>query len=190
MTHFDQYLRNLVALPSNERDLLLQISKLKTFAKEQIIVQANERFDQEVFIEKGVVKAFIVDEEGNNKSTGFFEEGSFMSMASLRNHQGKSLHNYQALGTVHLMTFEAPRLRTFFSRNKQLSKIGANIKEQEMKRMAERDKCLLQVTAIDKYAAFQKCYPTIERFISQKHIASYLGITPVSLSRVKAKLKS
>ena len=153
-----------------------------------MITRSNEWFKKEVFIEKGIVRGFIVDEDGNEKSTAFFEEGNFMSTSSLRNNQGRSIHNYQSLSSVHLLVFDVTPLREFFSQNKLLSRIGASIKEKEVLRMSERDKCLLQVTAKDKYVEFLKCYPTIERYISQKHIASYLGITPVSLSRVKARL--
>ena len=189
MTKFDRYINNLVQLSSSDWEMLNSLSTSIVLSKEQMIAQSNEWFKKEVFIEKGVVRGFIVDEEGNEKSTAFFEEGNFMSTSSLRNNQGRSIHSYQSLGSVHLLVFDAKPLKEFFSRNKLVSEIGAKIKENEVLRMSERDKCLLQVTAKDRYAEFLKCYPTIERYISQKHIASYLGITPVSLSRVKARLK-
>ena len=177
-------------LSSSNWQTLNGLSTSVLLSKEQLITRSNEWFKKEVFVEKGVVRGFIVDDEGNDKSTAFFEEGNFMSTSSLRNDQGKSIHNYQSLGVVKLLVFDVKPLREFFSKNKLLSKIGAKIKEEEIVRMSERDRCLLQVTAKDKYAAFLKCYPTIERHISQKHIASYLGITPVSLSRVRAQLNS
>lgn len=191
MNNFEYYINQYAEISSSDWEILNSISTSLVLSKEQMIIRSNERFQKEIFIEKGVVRGFIVDEDGNEKSTSFFEEGDFMSTNTLRNNSdGKSIHNYQALNSVHLIVFEAKQLRQFFSRNKLLSNIGATIKEREILRISDRDKCLLQVTAKDKYALFSKCYPTIERYISQKHIASYLGITPVSLSRIKANSNS
>lgn len=156
--------------------------------KDEIIFRKGKRSDKEVFLENGIVRGFITDEEGNEKSTSFFEEGEFMSTCSLRTQQGVSIYNYQALCRTKLLVFDSKKLKDLLSETKKLSEIGKAIKERELTRLMNRDDCLMQVKAVDKYRKFSTFYPDLERQISQRYIASYLGITPVSLSRLKKSM--
>ncbi|KQC00837.1 Crp/Fnr family transcriptional regulator [Pedobacter sp. Hv1] len=153
--------------------------------KDQIIFRKGESVNKEVFLIDGIVRGFMIDEDGNEKSTSFFEEGEFMSTQALRTKKGVSLYNYQALCRTKLLVFDSRQLKDLLSEKKKLSQIGKAIKERELTRLMNRDDCLMQVKAVDKYLKFIAFYPNLERQISQRYIASYLGITPVSLSRLK-----
>ena len=52
-----------------------------------------------------------------------------------------------------------------------------------------RESCFLMETATKRYLSFRKSYSELEKRVSQAHIASYLGITPVSLSRIRKSIK-
>lgn len=156
--------------------------------KDEIIFREGDKTDTEIFIESGVIRGFIVDEAGNEKSTSFFEEGGFMSTLSLRTQSSLSAYNYQALCRTKLLVFNSKQLKDLLSKTKKLSEIGKAIKERELTRLINRDDCLMQIKAIDKYQKFIKFYPNLEKQVSQHHIASYLGITPVSLSRLKKSM--
>lgn len=156
--------------------------------KDEIIFRKGDHNNKEVFLENGIVRGFITDEEGNEKSTSFFEEGEFMSTQSLRTQKGVSIYNYQALCRTKLWVFDSKQLKDLLSETKKLAEIGKAIKERELTRLMNRDECLMQVKAFDKYQKFIAFYPNLERQISQRYIASYLGITPVSLSRLKKSM--
>ena len=184
---FKHYTSQFGHISPQEWSQLINIATPVTLKKEALITQSDERFNKEVFIEKGIIRGFIIDEAGNEKSTSFFIAGGFMGTTSFRNNNGRSLYNYQSLCHSELLYFNAAEIRHFFSKNKVLTQIGKDIKEREIQRIRERDSCLLQTSAKDKYQTFISHYPNLESFISQKHIASYLGITPVSLSRIKSR---
>lgn len=188
MRNLQSYLIQIHPISPTDWQVFTDIAQPRSLKKETLIIRENERFDQEIFIEKGVVRAFIIDEEGNEKSTAFFQEGEFMSTTAFRNKAGFSLYNYQTLCESQLVFFDSLTLKAYFSKHKDLIQLGKQLKEKEIARISSRDKCLLQVKAKDKYLEFLKCYPEIERYISQKYIASYLGITPVSLSRIKSNI--
>jgi CRP-like cAMP-binding protein len=189
MDTFKQYISQDHSMTAEDWLVLDNMSTPTRLKKEEHLVQRNAVFEQEVFIEKGIMRAYVLDDEGNEKSVAFFTEGAFMSIASLRTKNGRSLYHYQAMCDTEVLLFPSKALQAFFSNKPYLSHIGSAIKAKEMERLSNRDLCLLQVKAKDKYLNFLKSYPNIELHISQKHIASYLGITPVSLSRVKASLK-
>ena len=111
-----------------------------------------------------------------------------MSTHSLRTTKGVSIYSYQALCNTKLLVFDSRQLKELLSETKKLSQIGKVIKEKELTRLMNREDCLMQVKAVDKYQKFITYYPNLERQISQRYIASYLGITPVSLSRLKKSM--
>ncbi|GLR18228.1 Crp/Fnr family transcriptional regulator [Portibacter lacus] len=189
MEKFKEYINPFDKMIPEEWDIIKTMAELKVLKKEDSLIQQNAFFEKEVFIEKGIIRAYIIDDDGNEKSIAFYEEGKFMSTSTLRTLNGRSLHHYQAMCKTELILFNSNELKSFFSNNNFLSEIGKTIKEGEIKRQNNRDNCLLQVKGRDKYLNFIKHYPNIELHISQKHIASYLGITPISLSRIKSNLR-
>lgn len=181
-------MKMLTSIFTDEISSITNIGTTIHLKRDEIIFRAGDKTNEEIFIENGVIRGFIVDEAGNEKSTSFFEEGEFMSTLSFRNKSGVSVYNYQALCHTKLLVFDSNQLKELLSKTKQLTEIGKAIKERELNRLINRDDCLMQVKAIDKYRKFIKFYPNLERQVSQHYIASYLGITPVSLSRLKKSM--
>ncbi len=186
MKKIKNHISSINTIYSEEWEKIMNMGKERRLKKEENLVQQDSIFNKEVFIKEGIMRAYILDDDGNEKSIAFFQEGEFMSTSTLRTKNGRSIHHYQAMCKTNLLLFEPKELRTFLSKNNALSAIGKAIKENEIERINNRDKCLLQVKARNKYLSFLKYYPNLEMYISQKHIASYLGITPVSLSRIKS----
>lgn len=178
----------LSSINEEEWSSLTNIGTAIHLKKDEIIFSKGDRSNKEFFLESGIVRGFLVDEAGNEKSTAFFEEGEFMSMQSLRTQKGLSIYNYQALCRTKLWVFDSKQLKDLLSETQKLVEIGKAVKERELTRLMNRDDCLMQVKAVDKYQKFINFYPNLERQISQRCIASYLGITPVSLSRIKKSM--
>ncbi len=188
MKNLRKYIDSISPLAETEWTTIVDLALTVHLKKGELLVQEGERYNREVFIESGIMRGFIIDEEGNEKSTAFFQEGEFMSTNTFRTQNGISAYSYQALCEITLLLFDADRLKKVLSETKKLSGIGKAIKEKELSRLSNRDICLMQVKASDKYLKFTRFYPRIESLVSQRYIASYLGITPVSLSRIKKML--
>jgi CRP-like cAMP-binding protein len=181
---------SLKAIDQNEWSAIIADAVGLRLKKGALIFRKGDRCDKEVFLEEGIVRGFLIDEDGNEKSTAFFQQGEFVSMLALRTQNGLSLYNYEALTPVKLLLFDSKLLKRSLSESKKRIALGKEIKERESRRLLDRDDCLLQVKAADKYRKFVGYYPSLESRISQRYIASYLGITPVSLSRVKKSLNT
>ena len=181
-------MNSLIALSEKEWSSIIYIATTTYLKKDELIFRKGERCDQEVFLLNGIIRGFIIDEEGNEKSTAFFQEGEFLSTLSLRTQKGVSIYNYQVLCTTKVLVFDSNELKQLLSETKKMNELGREIKERELTRLGNRDDCLMQVKALDKYLKFLQFYPNLEKQISQRYIASYLGITPVSLSRLKKSM--
>jgi CRP-like cAMP-binding protein len=188
MTKLKDYIHHIGYLSEQEWLAIESVASLQQLGKEEVFVWEGDRCDKEVFVESGIVRGYRMDDDGNEKSTAFFQAGEFMSTSTLRTNNNCSLYSYQALCDTTIWLFTASQLKTILSQTKKLSALGKEIKEREINRLSNRDNCLMQVKATSKYLTFLAMYPHLESLISQRYIASYLGITPVSLSRLKKEL--
>lgn len=101
---------------------LENLSQSINLKKGELIARKDEQFNKEIFVEKGIVRAFVIDDEGNEKNTAFFREGEFMSTSTLRTKDGKSLYNYQAMCDILILSFESEEVKNFLSQNKHCPK--------------------------------------------------------------------
>ncbi|GGD07144.1 Crp/Fnr family transcriptional regulator [Hyunsoonleella pacifica] len=157
--------------------------------KNEIFIPLNTVFNKEVFVENGIARAFLIDQDGNEKSVAFFKENEFITTNALRTKNGRSNYTFQVLTQASLILLDSKKFQCLLNENNKLTQLVKAVKEKENNRLAKRDECLLQVRALDKYKKFQSCYPNIDAKIANHYIASYLGITAVSLSRIRKKLK-
>jgi CRP-like cAMP-binding protein len=188
MIALKDYIETFVSLTKDEWEQIEACTEKITLGKTDILINANSRFKKEIFVEKGIVRAYMVDNDGNEKTTAFFPKKEFISMNSFRTKNGLSLYTYQALNPSSLILIDTSKFSVVLNQLDKLKRLVKEVKGKETIRLSNRDECLLQVRAERKYIKFRQFYPNIESDIAHHYIASYLGITPVSLSRIRNKL--
>ncbi|HTF82034.1 MAG TPA: Crp/Fnr family transcriptional regulator [Cytophagales bacterium] len=187
MHTFKKYIEDLFPISKEDWEHIASCIEVRSLKKGEELVRKGAKFSKEVFVSEGVLRSFLIDEEGNDKSTSFFLEGEFMSTHVFRTKNGHSLQSYQALKVARVLLLDRIRFNEIMSAQ-HLNTLGRMLKEKEKDRWLAREECLLQMKAKDKYAKFMACYPhSLENEISHRYIASYLGITPISLSRIRRK---
>jgi CRP-like cAMP-binding protein len=190
MKRFKQHLESLIKVSDKTWDDLQAISELKQLHKNDFLIFEGEKFEKEVFIINGIIRSLKTDINGNEFTTAFFHKNNFMSISSLRNKKGGSISAYQSLTKTSIIIFDAIEFRKLVNKDSELMQLAKNVKENEIKRMEIRDNCIMQISGIDKYISFKREYPFIEEQIPHYYIASYLAISPVTLSRIRKKLKN
>jgi CRP-like cAMP-binding protein len=190
MNKLKDFLLELGNLSFEEWELLASMGGKLQVKKAQTFLYSMQSTLYEVFLLKGTVRAYLIDETGNDKTIAFYQEGAFMSTHTLRTLNGNSIANYETLEESELVLFKSADLKVFFSQSPLLQHLGCTVKEEEKRRLANRDETLLPHGNLEKYKKFQKFYPGLEDKISHKYIASYLGMTPVSLSRIRRSIRT
>lgn len=189
MNKLKDFLMELGSLSFEEWEVLASMGERLHLKKAQTFLHSMQYTPHEVFLLKGTVRAYLIDETGNDKTTAFYQEGTFMSTHTFRTLNGNSIANYETLEDCELVLFKSTDLKSFFAQSPLLQQLGYTLKEQEKRRLANRDETLLPQAGIEKYKKFQEYYSGLEHKISHKYIASYLGITPVSLSRLRRSIR-
>lgn len=187
MTGLKAYIGSIISLTNEVWEQIAVCGEKLAVDKTGIFIHKGSRFKKEIFVQEGTIRAFITDSDGNEKTTAFFQKNDFVSTNSLRTHKGHSLYSYQALSPASLIMIDTDKFAVLLSQFSTLNQLVKVVKEKETDRLSNRDDCLLQVRAEEKYAKFRQYYPHLESEISHHYIASYLGITPVSFSRIRKK---
>ena len=168
---------------------LAQISQTRQLKKKDLLILEGEPFGYEVFVSAGTLRSFKVSESGHERTTGFFEASEFVGTSNLRMVNGRSVASYQAASRAKIILLEGRRFRQLLAEHSELLSLAQYAKDQEVARQERRESCLLEETSVAKLRHLRQQYPDLEANIPHYYIASYLGISPVTLSRSRKKLQ-
>lgn len=134
----------------------------------------------------GVFRIYYLDENGNEWNKHFLQKKDFI--ASSVSPEKKSITNIQALTDAEIILLPLPQLLALSKKYNDLLVFFQKLTFSYLEQKQEREINLLSETAANKYIKFKNDFPELEDGIQHFHIASYLGITPTQLSRVRKKL--
>jgi CRP-like cAMP-binding protein len=138
----------------------------------------------------GGATAYYVDRDGNEYTKSFCAENSFVAAYSALLLEQPSRLFIQALEDTKLLIADYSAYRVLSENHACWQALNCKIAEFLFIKKEKRESALLLDDAKTRYLSFQEEYPGLETRIRQHHIASYLGITPVTLSRIRTQLKS
>ena len=181
---------NVVCIPQGEWEAFIQHLSERTFEKDDFLVSAGEVANNFYFIASGLVRFFYSTEDGKEFNKHFAMEhgfaGSFQSLVL-----GEPCGFFiQALERTETIVLPNRVLNEFYDRHPCWERIGRRNAENLALFKEMREKEFLLDSLETRYRRFLKDYPGLADRISQYHIASYLGVTDVALSRIRKKLKS
>lgn len=178
----------MIELTEEEKDFFFSVLQSKKLRRRQYHVQAGDLCRYECYVVKGCLRQYYVDESGQEHTIMFAIEDWWTSdMYGLIT--GKpSLTNIEALEDSDLLLIEkndfekllerVPKFERFFRIKLQRAFVG------HQRRLIEN----MSLPAEQRYLNFLEQSPLLEQRLPQKYIASFLGITPESLSRIRKQL--
>ncbi|RIW13411.1 Crp/Fnr family transcriptional regulator [Algoriphagus lacus] len=139
------------------------------------------------FLESGVMRVFYRNDKGTEYNKQFFVNPSLVGgYASLITNQPAKI-NQQALTDCDILVAKYADVQEFYSKYPIFERGARIIAEYYFVHKEQREIEIVLLDAEERYAIFQKEFPQLEQQIPQYHIASYLGITPIHLSRIRKK---
>jgi len=184
-SNFYQYYSQKGGLTDEQFELLLPYVEFKEIPHNTYILNEGEVCHYTFFVERGLLQSFTLDEKGNEHIIQFAPENWILSDRSSLYFNEPSDYFIKAIEpsvVVYLKKEfgeEATRISNSFACFNDTS-LQRNIHFQQ-----KRIHSLLAMSAKERYLAFIKLYPNLLLRVPQWMIASYLGITPESLSRVR-----
>ena len=164
------------------------ICKVKKYKKGDLIITAGEAVSVSHFIVSGLVRTFYIDIDGNEVTNYFVFENRFFGGGYITTNK-PIRYNFEALEDCITLEFDRTHIAEIIKAEQAFLFIYISILEDFLLEKSEREANLLTKSATERYLDLKHRFPNIENRVSQSHIASYLGITPVSLSRIRRVLR-
>ena len=156
--------------------------------KGDYFVREGECASEIAFLERGIVRAFYVNDQGKEYNKTFFSApaiiGSYASLIS----KEKNRLPQQALNDCVIWRIKFDVIERLSEHNIELERLRRKIAEQFFVWSENKQLETALLEARERYLIFREEHPTLEDAIPQYHIASYLGISPTQLSRIRQKL--
>lgn len=188
MSNMNTYLAKVLEVPVEKLSLCNVQYEIKKVPKGVFLLQHGEVCRNTYFVEKGLLRMFSIDKNGKEHIIQFAPENWLIGDRSSLYFNEKSNYFIETIEESEISVLP----RDFF--NKLLEEFPNSIEKNDLvlqkhvKSLQDRINSLLGETAEERYMKFTKRYPDLMARVPQWMIASYLGITPESLSRVRKEL--
>ena len=159
-----------------------------TFSKNDFLLQEGKTENQYWFIQSGFVRSYVIDVDGNDISTNFYAVGDIVidwTSFFLRN---PTRENIQALTDCVCWQLDFETFQTLFHSIKAFREQGRTTLVNSYFALKQHSISMIADGAKERYIRLPKEKPQILQNVSLKHVATYLGITDTSLSRIRKEV--
>ncbi|GAA4165772.1 Crp/Fnr family transcriptional regulator [Chryseobacterium ginsenosidimutans] len=182
------YFNSLIPLNNEESQLVRELFKSRLYRKKQYVLQENDICNQFNFVVRGCLRMYKVDEKGNTHIIQFASENWWMvDIGSF--HQKKSSDlSIDALEDTMVLQISYENLIKLYTSAPKFDRIFRVLIENSFVTLQNRLLQNISSTAEERYLSFMETYSHLSNRLPQTQIASFLGITPEFLSKLKSKI--
>lgn len=181
-------LQSIAPFSEDELGEVQHLFSTETIYKDEYFSKAGRTSDRIGFVQSGLLRSYFTIKE--KETTTFFQTPGSLATALLSFLQMKpALENIQALENSELIVISKKDLHNLYNENWKWQQVGRIVIEQYYIKMEQRLIILQSHSAQERYEYFLKEYPKLIQSVPLYYIASFLGMSPETLSRIrKAKL--
>ena len=182
------FLRRYIDFSDEEYDRFISMAKHHTLKKNDFLLEAGHSVNKLFFINKGILRGYRLL-NGVDVTHHFFVEDWFATdYASYLTGEAGELY-LEALSEVDCYEFQKDDLHRWYENHPEFGKLRYIQAEDAYLQMVNRFKDFQTKDLKDRYIQLIEKHPELFIKVPQKHIASYLGVRPQSLSRIKESIK-
>lgn len=160
----------------------------KTFNKNDFLLNQGQICNDFIFLETGFVRAFTLDTKGNEVTTNFYSQNSIIVEVTSYFKRIPTNENIQALSDCKAWIGNYDTLQRLFHSIPEFREFGRSILVNGFIALKERTMAMINLTAEQRYEHLIQTRPDIFQIAPLKLIATYLGITDTSLSRIRKEI--
>ncbi|WP_286770047.1 Crp/Fnr family transcriptional regulator [Sphingobacterium sp. 40-24] len=179
------YFNNLIPLNDEETELVSAYFKPRLYRKRQYVLQEGDVCNHFNFVIRGCLRMYKVDEKGNSHIIQFASENWWLTNIGSFHERKPSELNIDALEDTMVLQISYDNLIALYIQVAKFDRIFRVLIENSFVTLQNRLLQNISSTAEDRYNSFIEVYPHLSNRLPQTQIASFLGITPEFLSRLR-----
>jgi CRP-like cAMP-binding protein len=185
MQQIRQAIKQMIEVTEDELNDFLSQAITKTFKRQEFISKPDIIPNEIFFINKGLIRVLITDNEGTEHTIHFALENQFIADYSNFIQRQPSIYSLQTLEETEIVILPRSTIEKGYKNLSEGQKMGRLIAEYYFIYQDNRIKNSYIRTPKQRYDSITEIFPNIHNRVPQHMIASYLGITPIHLSRLK-----
>lgn len=170
-------------------DLISDLIVVEVYEKGDVFIDRGKRNNKEYFVYEGVCRSFLLSPEGEEVTISYFLEDGVLSPNLTRTANQISYLNFQALTKLTVASLNADKFQQLMINHLDVREFGNKVLQFELLSKVEKEIALASLNGRERLILFREKYHFLENLISHADIASYLGITNISLSRLRRELR-
>ncbi len=187
MGHIREYYERIIKLQESEWEFIASHFERKIITKNEIITRQGQTENHLSFIETGIIRFYIPNEE-NELTFNFSFDKEFTCAYDSFLTRTPSEYELQALTETVIWQITYDDLQKVYAHTKAGNYLGRFAAENLFLAKSKRELSLLKYNAKERYLQLFNEQPNILKLIPLKYIASYIGITPQGLSRIRRQI--
>jgi CRP-like cAMP-binding protein len=185
LRHIDQY----ISIDAAQKEYFLSLLTERRLLKKQFLLQEGWVCRHESFIVSGCLRTYFVDRNGDEHTMQFAVEDWWVNdLESFLRHT-PSQYTIEAQEPTVVLQIDHASLEKLYIQVPAFERYFRILHQHAFIAQNKRILNNISLTGMERYEAFVEAYPNLLQRVPQKHIASYLGITPVFLSQIRNQLK-
>jgi CRP-like cAMP-binding protein len=177
-----------ISLTPQEQELFLSKTEIRQYKAKTILLNAGEVCKTSYFVNSGVLRSFNINDNIVEHVLSFACSGWWISdMYSLLSQKPGNLF-IQVLEDAEIVLLSKENQEILYQEIPKLERFFRILTENSLMAYQERLMDNLSLSAEERFEKFCSKYPTLIQKVPQKHIASYLGVTPEFFSKMKSKM--
>tara|TARA_B110000091_G_scaffold179192_1_gene195301 strand:- start:692 stop:1294 length:603 start_codon:yes stop_codon:yes gene_type:complete len=176
-------------LTNDNAEEFLNICEFNSFKNKEVIIRENIKATKGFLILKGIVRGYLLNNRGIEKNIILRSCFTFVGSPNTLFNNEKSRYTFEAIGKVELLAFEYSDLENLTLNNPNILKFHLSSYKEIIKTLIYRVESMINKMPEERYQDLLNTNPQFFETVYHKDIANYLGITPVSLSRIIKRSK-
>lgn len=182
------FFTNTFPLSENTLALMGEIFVFDELKNGDYFVKEGQFAKEIAFLESGIVRAYYIDKSGKEYNKQLFSSPAIIGSYGALISKQKNNIAQQALTDCKIWKASYQKIEELSENNHEIEKLRRIIAEKFFLDSEKKELEMLMLDADKRYLIFREKYPGVEMQIPQYHVASYLGISPTQLSRIRKKL--
>ena len=169
-----------------DRDIkaLLEISEFRILHNKEIIIKSGQNNPISFFILEGMVRGYFINKKGEEKNIFLRPEHTISGAPECLFHNEPTKYTFESILETELLIFKYDELKALGQKHPNLIQVNFEALQENILTLISRVESLIDLTPEERYEALLEQSPQFFKTAFNKHIANYLGITAVSLSRI------
>ncbi|WP_183597448.1 Crp/Fnr family transcriptional regulator [Paenibacillus phyllosphaerae] len=184
-----KYMSRWTTLTVEEQQAVIEDLVIKEYPKGTVLLRQGDVPTHCYFILQGCVRQFAVHEDGREVTSQFYTEEQAIAVFNLHRSDQASAYTFTCLEDTVLVVGELAIEEEMYNKHTQLANMTRRMIEANFGQMQEAFAAFMASTPEERFRAILHERPSLIERVPQHQLASYLGITPESLSRIKKRVQ-